>query len=171
MDTKLHAILGQLHSLLSSADAEDFTRASTARHMSPFLRAALRSLAKERRHGRDGKRLLRDIRSARTQESGSRVADLTKDRPLKGNGKESQFLALLKGCSHLSDKEALRRFVESIQLGVKVSAKDGLPRAMSKVARAIAVAPEETRQKTMDALAAGPDSQTQGWVNVIRKSR
>jgi len=171
MDPKLHAILGQLHSLLSIAQPEDFERASRLRSVSPFMREALRALARERtcETRKDGQdrglfgetELVRKVKPRPGLHAGVRDA----------NGKEHQLLALILNSQRLLRKADVENFARAMGLVINVRRKDAWRRAIRKLATAIAMAPDEVGKRSMDALLASRDAQTQGWVNVIRKSR
>ena len=171
MDPKLHAILGQLHSLLSIAQPEDFERASRLRSVSPFMREALRALARERKY-----------ESTKDGQNGGLLGKIQRERkvtPWPGvhariavaRGLADQVLALILQSSRLSKKADVESFASAMGLVINVRRKDAWRRAIRKLATAIAMAPEEVRQRSMNAILASRDDQTQGWVNVIRKSR
>jgi len=171
MDPKLHAILGQLHSLLSIAQPDDLERASRLRSVSPFLREALGALAKERNREsrKDGRA---DELSRRTE---MQNAATPKAYPgggfLEGGGTEDQVLALILDSPRLSTKAEVVNFARAIGLVIGCRKKESWLRAVRKLAVAIAAAPDDVRRKAMDAILASRDDQTEGWVNVIRKSR
>jgi hypothetical protein len=171
MEPKLHAILGHIHSLLSVARPEDFERASRLRGVSPFMREVLRALARERNYGsrKDGE----DGGLPRKTQRERKVTPWPGEhaRVPVARGKEDQVLALILQSSRLSKKADVENFARAMGLVINVRRKDAWRRAIRKLATAIAMAPDEVRKRSMDALMASRDSQTQGWVNVIRKSR
>jgi len=171
MDPKLHAILGQLHSLLSIAQPEDFERASRLRSVSPFMREALRALARERNYEsrKDGQ----NGRSPRRTEYEGTVTSIAGLHAgvRDPDGKEHQLLSLILNSQRLSRKADVKNFARAMGLVINVRRKDAWRRAIRKLATAIATAPNEVRERSMEALLASRDAQTQGWVDVIRKSR
>ena len=171
MDPKLHAILGQLHSLLSIAQPEDFKRASMLRSVSPFMREALRALARERKYEsrKDGQNGGLPRKTQRERKVTPRPH--VHARIPVARGIEDQVLALLLQSSRLSKKAEVQSFASAMGLVINVRRKDAWRRAIRKLATAIAMAPNEVRQRSLDALLASRDAQTQGWVDVIRKSR
>lgn len=171
MDPKLHAILGQVHSLLSIAQPEDFERASRLRSVSPLMREALRALARERNYEsrKDGQNggLPRKTKYESTATPRAGLHAGVRD----ANGIEHQLLALILKSPRLLRKAEVENFARAMGLVINIRRKDACRRAIRKLATAIAMAPIEVRQRSMDALLASRDAQTQGWVDVIRKSR
>ncbi len=104
MDPKLHAILGQLHSLLSIAQPDDLERASNLRSVSSFMREALRALARERNResSKDGQpsglfpRTEREKRPSRRPDVGAGLGDASRT--------EDQVLSLIMHSPQLSKK-------------------------------------------------------------------
>ena len=171
MDPKLHVILGQLHSLLGIAQPEDFERASRLRSVSPFMREALRALARER-----------DCESRQVGQYGGLPRKTEHESTVTHRAglhagvrdayeKEHQLSALILNSQRLPSKADVEEFARYMGLAINVRKKDALHRAIRKLAAAITMAPDEVRQRSMQALQLSHDAQTQGWVNVIRKSR
>jgi hypothetical protein len=171
MDPKLHAILGQLHNLLSIAQPDDLERASRLRNISPFMREALRALAKERNREsrKDGRA---DELSRRTETQGAATPKAGPGGRFPEAGRtEDQVQALILDSPRFSKKADVVNFAGAMGLTVGFTRKDSWRRAVRKLAIAIAMAPDDVRKKSMEAILASRDDQTEGWVNVIRKSR
>jgi hypothetical protein len=171
MDPKLHVILAQIHSLLSIAQPGDFDRASRLRNVSPFMRDALRALARERSYGsrKDGEEGGLPPKTER-ERKGPLWPGVHARVPV-ARGIEDQVLALIVESSRFTKKADVESFASAMGLVINVRRKDAWRRAIRKLANAIAMAPDEVRQRSMNAILASRDDQTQGWVNVIRKSR
>ena len=92
-------------------------------------------------------------------------------RPPTPDISEEQVYEVVMSSPKLSTKKGILSFADDCNLDVKISSKDSKARAARKLARAIALAAPRHRVDVIGALIKGHDSQTQGWVEVIRKRR
>jgi len=171
MDAKLHSILGQLHSLLAMAQPEDLDRAGRLPSISPFMREALRSLAKERASRSREDRQVKEV-SPESKRGDVTTQSLFPSVRARRVGRDiEQILQLVLGSPRLSTKAVLGSFARAMGLEIKLQKKESWRRTARKLAKAIAMAPQDVRLRSIDAILASRDTQTQGWVEVIRRSR
>lgn len=171
MDSKIHALLSQIHDILSSHDPQDFLQASRSPGISSHIKNALLSLERERKH--DGEDRCDDVDSGEivrnTQDfpANSEVAHSTKANP-------SNFdciVDLIMGCPRLRTKKDLRKFSKSLGVTIPIRDKDERVRVARKLAKVIAAGHPDFQKMAVRLLERAHDPQTQGWVDVIRNTK
>jgi hypothetical protein len=159
----IHEILSEVHHLLSIATEEELRRAGNLPSTSPHLRAALDSLAAEK--GATSRRV----------GGGAPEAGLARKpaRPQKRGAKPSvDGLAreLAKSFERLGKSE-IQEACRSVGLTLSVSAKDARDRIVRRVANLVSRMSDEERERVLSAMRIKADTQTEGWVGVIRKGQ
>jgi len=160
MSAKTHAILSELHRLLSAYSSRDLLDASSHRTLTPGMKRALRSLAAE-------------VGDERTRES---------SRTRKGNGRPSEeqhyprlpdhlLLDALRHSSISSSKQSLVDFARIHGLKLAFGPKESKERVVRKLMRAITGASEEARERIVADLRNSESSQTRGWIEVLKSGR
>jgi len=71
----------------------------------------------------------------------------------------------------LSSKAAIEDFARVNNLKIQIRAKDSKRDAARKLSRSILEAPTNRRSEILALIAERPDTQTQGWVEIIKGSR
>jgi hypothetical protein len=140
----------------------DFLDASDAYGVTEHISAALRALARE-------------LDSGGTQ-TGRRLSD----RPSRTNrkaaandwrGEASSVLALVQRSPFFESSRTLVDLARSLGLALNAKPKDSRLRLAQKLAAFIESLPSESRDRVLSDLLAARNSQTHGWVNVIKGSR
>lgn len=158
-----HKILSEVHHLLSVASEDELRGAANLPNNSPHLRGALEALAAEkasapRRGGAGGAETPSSRRPAvgSTQGGKSNVSSLARDLA-------RSFDKLGKG----EIQEACR----SVGLPLSMRPKDARERIIRRVANLLAGMAEDERERVLAAMRTRADTQTEGWVGVIRKGQ
>ncbi len=160
MRSSTHAILSELHRLLSSYDRDDFLRASDYTGLGSPLRQALLALASEP-----------STHVEQTRTKASKHAPISTELKLPSQ-KERQTLAdsILKsefGASIAS----LRKFATEHGLKLEPRIKESKERVARRLAGALEILPEARRNQILSELFGTVSKQTQGWINVIKGTK
>lgn len=75
------------------------------------------------------------------------------------------------GVPRLSSKAAIEDFARVNNLKIQIRAKDSKRDAARKLSRSILETPTNRRSEILALIAERPDTQTQGWVEIIKGSR
>jgi radical SAM superfamily enzyme len=68
-------------------------------------------------------------------------------------------------------KHDIQEACRSLGLSLSVKAKDARERVIRRVATLVMGMPEQERERVLSAMRIKGDTQTEGWVNVIRKGQ
>jgi hypothetical protein len=155
-----HALLGEIHSILGRYQMRDFLDASNYRAVTHNIRVALRSLAKELDSAQ--RTSSGDIHSAKTS---------TRDNNQDWRETSSNVLAVLKQSPFFESNSALIEFAKELGFRLQAKPKESRERLSRRLAAYIETLPELQRERVFSDLLASRNSQTHGWVNVIKGSR
>jgi hypothetical protein len=162
--SKTHAILSDIHRLLSTYDRDDFRRASKYPGLLDHIKEALTALAAE---------TPQKSRSARRLES-SLNASMPAASTKPASASEKERLALANSILR-SDMGAsissLRGFATSKGFKLEFRPKESKDRLARRMAGALMTMPEARRSQVLAELLGKVSAQTQGWINVIKGSR
>lgn len=159
--SNVHAILGDLHRLLAMHKASDFIEASNYGGISRSMKAALRTLAHEAEPAADISR--RRVRST--------VAPNPRSRTANAPGERSQILSLIRRSKIFESTRSLITYANSLGLRLTAKPKEGRDRLASRLTSLIETLPDQRRSEVIDDLLAGRNSQTQGWIDVIKNGK
>lgn len=160
--SKVHAILSEVYRLLSTYDAADFQRASEYGTTSIQVAEALRALAREAKdHGSED--------AERSRDSAPISSDIT--TRLDQWSDQKDLLQLIRSSRWSESGRSILEFAKEFGIRVQANPKDSKDRLMRKVAHAIEAMPERRRTQATKALLDRINSQTEGWIDVIKNTR
>jgi len=166
--SKPHAILSDLHRLLSTYQSDDILAASRYPGLPSSLKDALVSLAREARLADeryvDHEGIRQEIGPIRRRPAGSRSTT-----PIEGSVPATAELILRSeyGASNASMLDFARKY----GLKLDTRSKESRERVAKRLASLIQDLPEMKRNQASTSLVERTDSQTEGWINVIRRSK
>lgn len=154
----VHALLADLHKLLSSYKSSDFLDATKYAGSSAALRDALRALAREAPIQLEDKLRISKDEKARNQ------------RKQLGNGRSSSanLLAAVRRSPYFKSTSALVEYADSIGLKLPVRAKESRDRVARRLVTLINDLPDSKKDQVIDEFFRRRNNQTQGWIEVIR---
>jgi hypothetical protein len=155
--SNVHSILGGVYKLLGDYEPRDFARASRYQGLTSNLREALTALTREA-EGHHSK-------GPTTRPSQER-ANATPGRLEQA----ADIVALILNSKRYRSTLAILDFARNVGINVTMRPKESRARLAKKVAGAILQLPEADRLRVMAKLGAS-DDQTQGWIDVIKRSR
>lgn len=156
----VHAILGELHKLLSAYGKGDFIEASKYVGVSRAMRHALRALALEAEPGVEiGPR--RGRSGATPSNSRSRATAPTSER--------AQILNLIRRSPLFATTHSILKYAERLGLHLSMNSKTSRERLAGKLVSLIESLPESRKSEVITDLLKGRNSQTQGWIDVIKE--
>jgi hypothetical protein len=165
-NSNVHSILSELHRMLGNYIAEDFIHASQYGAITPHVREALRALAREA--GRDSSRAVtKPMEKGHSRPSSASV-------PGSNNQSSNPLLAIvnmIRRSRRFGGTQSMLQFAKEMGLNVPARPKEGRERLAKRLAEAILLAPEPRRSDIVAQLAGNGDSQTQGWIDVIKNPR
>jgi hypothetical protein len=155
--------LGEIHTILGRYKKADLLHASESYGVSEHVRTALRALAQEL-----------DAPSSPSTTRGQKAKPPR--RTIRRNpsddwrGEASSVLALVQRSPYFESNQGLLKLAR--ELGFNLQAKkDSRERLSRKLAAYIESLPGDTRDRVLSDLLAARNSQTHGWVNVIKNTR
>ncbi|HET9305302.1 MAG TPA: hypothetical protein VFO46_04680 [Candidatus Sulfotelmatobacter sp.] len=157
--SNVHAILGELHKLLATYKQADFVEASKYSGVSRAMKVALRTLAREAESTQDGSE-----RALRRSGAGT-----LRGRSQGASSEKNQLLSLLRRAPFFESTTTLARYAESLGLRLMPRPKDSRERLAIKIVNFIAELPETKKSEIFNELLRGRNSQTQGWIEVIKE--
>jgi hypothetical protein len=161
---KLHAILSDLHRLLSTYQSEDFLEASRYTGLPSSLKDALISLATEAR--------LENEQSTVSEKKSTTRHNTVSAKPTAQIDSNGTALAeLILRSEYGASNASIVNFARSYGLKLETRAKESRERAARRLAGLIQGLPDTKRKQVSTALIERTDSQTQGWINVIKGSK
>lgn len=155
----VHAILADLHRLLSTYRSVDFLDASSYAGIPRPMREALRSLAKEAPVTVDG--------NSRIAGATTRSRSDRKKLP-KSRDKSPNLLSLIRRSPYFKSTSSMISYAENMGLKLLVRPKESRERVARRLASLIDALPEYKRSQSIDELLSGKNDQTQGWIEVIK---
>lgn len=169
MMKNVHAILSDLHRLLSAYEREDFVRASKYPGLGPSLRSALRALASEvpaeAKSPKTSRISPEQVRKTATEQSeaSNLNSNVSGDRPA--------LVDAILNSSYGSSVNSLRSFASNRGLKLDARPKESKERLAKRLGVALAALPESKRNQLVADLLGGVSNQTQGWIDVIKGSK
>lgn len=165
-NSSIHAILSDVHRLLSQYSPDDFEAASRYSGVSDSIRSALLALA-----GKPG------LSSQQTPHEFSRREGLQQNLPGRRRVPVRQALtrdrileAILKS-PLFSDSRAILNYASAHGFAVRAKPKDGKERLARRLAAAMESVPDAMQADMLSDLGWDKGSQTQGWIDVIKGAR
>lgn len=163
MNDITHEILSKVHHLLSIATKEELLHAAFLPNTSTNLRGALTLLAAER-----ASTSKREVTKSSVSSPPQDLAGRQKHNSTPKLDTLSRELA--KSFEKLSKNE-IQQACRSVGVHLPMSAKDARERIVRRVANSLSKMPTDQRNSILSALRTKADTQTEGWVGVIRKGR
>lgn len=161
--SNVHAILGEVYRLLGAYIAADFIQASEYKGITPHLREALLALARE------AERSLSDAtghpargRHSRPHSDEIGVSHNERDDQI------SAIVSMIRRSPRFYSNPSILQFAKDAGLRVLGRPKESRERLAKRVAEAISLTPEPRRSQILTQLAGNGDTQTQGWIDVIK---
>ena len=152
-----HAILADLHKLLSSYSTDDFLNASNYGNLPPAMRDALRALSQEAEP---------TAMNGSNRKANATTGSLSKDR------REPQqvpmyLLDMIQRSPHFKNPATIITYAKSIGVKLNPKPKEGRERLARRLAVSISKLPKAEKEKVISSLS-GENNQTQGWIDVIK---
>ncbi len=160
-NSNVHAILSDVHRLLSQYTPADFVAASRYAGVSDTIRSVLLALANETAPSRQ--RSVNELRRAEglKQHPGDKRQPPTKDSVLDAILKSPRF----------ANSRAIVEYASTYGLNIQAKPKDGKERVARRLAAAIESASEQARAEMLAGIGREKGNQTQGWIDVIKSAR
>ncbi len=162
--SNVHAILSELYKLLSDYTADDFAQACAYRGTSPSVKDALSALARE------ADRNSPPVTKAKTESSRpqSEIPPIT-PRDSDRLGLVNEMASMIRRqTDRFSSTSSILQFAKEFGLAVQSRPKESRERLARRVAEAVLLMKEPKRSQIVAKLAGNGDSQTQGWIDVIK---
>lgn len=159
-----HALLGEIHTILGRYRKEDFLEASRYRAVTKPVKLALHALARELNGA--GSAPANELSTGRSPRKPSR-----RDLPQDWSRESSSVLGLLKRSPYFDSSQSLVDFAKNLGFKLQAKPKDSRDRLARRLAAYIESLHDEARDRILSDLLASRNSQTHGWVNVIKSSR
>jgi hypothetical protein len=162
--SKLHAILSDLHRLLSTYEREDFLDASGYPGLGQPLKEALFHLASEARG--DSKR---SFPVRRDRASRRELGNAKADAPSQSS--KAPLADLILSSEYGGGIASLISFAAGHGLKLEARPKESRERLAKRLAALVAMLPDSKRNLVSADLLGRVSSQTQGWINVIKGTK
>ena len=166
-NSNVHATLSDVHRLLSTHTSEDFARASEYQGLTPHLREALRSLSREAGKAPSA----RESREPVDKRPRTLAGKVGRQNTPSGLAQKPTLVSLLQQQPRFASTQSLLQFAKELGLAIEPRHKEGRERLASRVADAILQQTIQRQSQIVGKLIGGAESQTQGWINVIKGSR
>lgn len=153
---KVHAILGDIHKMLATYGTSDFLNASHYPGMPKSIRLALRALSREA--------------DSTLNVIGLRKSSSSRDQRGFPRTERRRILELLRRSPYFENTRTLAAFARDMGIKINVNPKDGREKIGNRIAGSIEKLPDNSRNRILDSLASPRDTQTQGWIDVIKSS-
>jgi len=160
--SKVHAILSDLHRLLSAYEREDFVRASRYPGLSRPLKDALTALASEA-PGAPASSPTPRRGGGESRETSKMNSNISENISALGD-------SILKS-SYGASVGSLRSFISSRGLKLDIRPKESKERIARRLSHLLTTLPESRRNQIFADLLGEVSSQTQGWINVIKGNK
>jgi hypothetical protein len=166
-NSKVHATLSDVHRLLSTHTSEDFARASEYQGLTPHLREALQSLSREA-----GKTpSVRESREPFDNRPRTLARKGDRQNTPSGLAQKPTLVSMLLQQPRFASTQSILQFAKELGLAIESRHKEGRERLASRVADAILQQSVQRQSQIVGHLMGAAESQTEGWLNVIRGSR
>jgi hypothetical protein len=160
--SKVHAILSDLHRLLSAYERDDLVRASRYPGLSRPLKDALTALASEAPAAPASPPIQRR-KSGESRETSTLNSDIWKKQLALAD-------SILKS-SYGTSVGSLRSFISNRGLKLDIRPKESKERIARRLSHLLTTLPESKRNQIFADLLGEVSSQTQGWINVIKGNK
>lgn len=160
--SNVHAILSDLHRLLSAYEREDFVRASRYPGLSRSLKDALTALASEASGA---------LAASPTQRRGARESPETSNLNSNISENKSALTNSILKSSYGASVGSLRSFISNRGLKLDIRPKESKERIARRLSHLLTTLPESKRNQIFADLLGEVSSQTQGWINVIKGNK
>jgi hypothetical protein len=165
-NSNIHAILSDVHRLLSQYAPDDFVAASRYSGVSASIRSALLALAREAGPSRQQSPYELRRRQGLQQNVDSKRRPSERQPPTR-----DRILDAILKSPRFANSRAILDYASAHGLNVHAKPKDGKERLARRLAAAIESVPDRARIDLLAALDWEKGSQTQGWIDVIKSAR
>jgi predicted protein tyrosine phosphatase len=166
-NSNVHAILSDVHRLLSQYAPDDFLAASRYSGVSDSIASALLALAREA--GSPSHRSVNELR--RRREDLHQNLDMKRRQSVQQPVTRDRILEAILKFPRFTNSRTIIEYAVAHGLSISIKPKDGKERLARRLAVAIESAPEAKRAIMLDGIGLERGSQTQGWIDVIKGSR
>jgi hypothetical protein len=146
-------VVAELYRLLATFDASAISAASKLPNVSGNLRAALAALYQE---------------TTNPQPAVSKVGSPSGTSGKRKNGGSLDPLALVMDKKRFPTKHDLQQLASVLGIAIRADTKDSQERIARRIAACVALDPS-AREKLYDLTGAGGDTETAGWIGLIRR--
>ena len=147
-------VISELYKFLADFDPSAIFAASRLPNISENLRVALIALHDEK---------------TSKQSTKPKTSVTNSPSSKKRNGGSLDAMGLLMDKDHFPTKQALQDFVNALGIKMKISSKDSQQRLARRIVTIINENPK-VGERLYDLMGASKDSQTAGWIELIRRS-
>jgi hypothetical protein len=165
-NSNIHAILSDVHRLLSQYSPDDFVAASRYSGVSDTIRSILLALARETGPSRQ-----QSVNELSHRENLQQNLDSKRRQSVRQPPSRDRILDAILKSPRFANSRAILEYASAHGLTVRTKPKDGKERLARRLAAAIESAPESVRADVLAGLEWEKGSQTQGWIDVIKSSR
>jgi len=161
--SKVHAILSDLHRLLSAYERENFIQASRYPGHSRSLRDALTALASEAPTGANS--------ASPSQRRGPSESPGIPNLGFQVLANKSDLVESILKSSYGESVSTLLGFASNRGLKLDIRPKESKERIARRISQSLMALPESKRNQILADLLGEVSSQTQGWINVIKGNK
>jgi hypothetical protein len=165
-NSNVHAILSDVHRLLSQYAPDDFVAASRYSGVSDTIRSVLLALASETGASRQ-----QSVDELRRREDLKRHPDDKRRPSLRQQATRGRILDAILTSPRFANPRAILDYASMRGLKIQAKPKDGKERLARRLVAAIESAPEQVRSDALVGLEREKGNQTQGWIDVIKSAR
>jgi hypothetical protein len=162
--SRIHAILSEIYRLLSDYSASDFFRASEYGAVTGHVSEALRELARE------AERFPAEAHSTKARRPKPLSSESVRSQH-NSSDEKAEIVSAIRSSRRFSSTQSIIQFAKEMGLKVAPRSKESRQRLAGRLADAILLSPEPRRLQIISQLVGAGDSQTQGWLDVIKGSR
>lgn len=163
-NSRIHAILSEIYRLLSEHSASDFLRASEYGSMTEHMSEALRALARE------AEQYPANTKPGQTKKPKPPMTEPVRSQHNRSDQK-LEIVEAVRRSRRFSSTQSIIQFAKEVGLRIAPRSKESRERLAGRLADAILITPEPRRSQILSQLVGAGDSQTEGWLDVIKGSR
>lgn len=165
-NSNVHAILSDVHRLLSQYAPDDFVAASRYSGVSDTIRSVLLALASETGPSRQ-----QSVNELRRREDLKQHPDDKRQPSLRQPPTKDRILDAILKSPRFANSRAIVDYASVYGFNIQAKPKDGKERVARRLAAAIESAPDHVRADMLVGLEREKGNQTQGWIDVIKSAR
>lgn len=166
MSPNTHAILSELHKLLSTYNLNDFREAKNYSGISRNMREALDALCREA----DPRRRIEHSKEQQIPELRAKSRSISAEGSTTKLDAKDDILSAIRHSAYFENMRSLVSFCRNAGVRLQSRPKESKDKFAKRIANAIQLLPEGRREEVTSKLKSSIKSQTEGWIDVIRNT-